>query len=208
MAAIDRFNLNIERAKEQAAKKNDEAVRFGCVLAVAAMDDYFTQKFVDMLVNFIKQKGLSKDLEAIFDEAKFTLNDAFELIKQMQAKKGSWPWRKVRTRIDAHISRRTTQKFDIINELFAAYGHPKLIENASKMMGKHKILAGTGLKKPYKYRVAELVKRRHEIVHFGDLNDNNKLPELPKQQHKNRKWFQNRIMAVEKLVECCEEILN
>ena len=84
---FDVFSANIDRAKKATSSSDDEMVRFGIVIAVAAMDDYFTSKFCSLIIPFIMEKELTEPLQKRFEDAGFTIKDAFEIIQHMQENK-------------------------------------------------------------------------------------------------------------------------
>lgn len=202
MTPFNRFKKNMLRAEKAAGMKNDEMKRYGIVLGVAAMDDYFTNKFCDELVPFIKEKGVTPDLLEIFKNANFNFKDALELLVDVTKDKTKRPLRLVRSRIEKSLATYTTQQFDTIDNLFKAYGRSKLTENALELVGSKKLLEGSGLKKPYNKRIQELIQRRHKIVHSGDLDGHSKIKSIDK------KWVLPRLRAVKHFVECAEEIIK
>ena len=202
MPAIDRFRTNMGRAEKALSSQNPEEQRYAAVLGVAAMDDYFTRKFCDKLVSFIKKKGITSDLEKTFEKTKFGIKEALELLVQATLKKNSRPWRIVRSHIEKALSSTTTQRFSKIDELFIAYGRKDLTENSVKKMKSKECLKGLNIKSPYQKRIEELVQRRNGIVHEGDLDNHGKAKNI------DQNWIASRLKAVRYFVECANEIID
>lgn len=129
--------------------------RTAVVLAVAAMDSYFTDVFVERLVPFIKKKGPTKDLAKLLSEAGLDTECALQLIVLRS------PFRKIRRLVEAHLDKMTTQKFEIIDKLFAIYGFKDFTSNVAKYSKKGDRLL---------ISIRKLVQRRHMIAHEGDVN--------------------------------------
>lgn len=128
--------------------------RAAIVLAVSGMDAYFTSKFTELLVPFLKKKGPTPDLVSFLDKAGLNTEAALEMLTMNR------PYRRIRTLVDAHLDRITTQQASVIDELFQAYGIKGFTKHAIAMT-KRKTLWP---------RIEKLVARRHEIVHESDLN--------------------------------------
>ncbi len=71
------------------------------------------------------------------------------------------PYRRIRTLMDSHFDPYTTQRAKVIDELFLAYGLKDFSNNAQQLMKRKNLVR----------RIESMVKRRHAIVHEGDLND-------------------------------------
>jgi hypothetical protein len=161
--------------------------RAAVVLAVAAMDSYFTDVFVERLVLFIKKKGPTKDLVKLLGEAGLDTECALTLIV-MKA-----PFRKIRRLVESHLDKMTTQKLDVIDKLFAIYGLHDFTLNAAKLSKKGERLLRS---------VQKLVHRRHLIAHEGDLNSQGK-PRVADSAEFNR-----RIRALVLFVSKSDELLH
>lgn len=165
---------------------SDDIARASVVLAVAAMDAYFTDVFCELLVPYLKKKGPTKKMVEIIEEAGLTVRFALELIKKDR------PYRHIRTLIERHFAAYTTQQLATVDKLFTAFGVKKLTVNAEKKARRKTLRSG----------VTSLVKRRHGIVHNGDRN-----------QHGNPKriahtTLKNQIEKSIKLIAQCDQILT
>jgi hypothetical protein len=160
--ALQKFDSVIERCNDliafadsvtETATKN-EILRMVIVLAVAGFDSYFREKFSDMLVPYIKQKKPTKALLEMLQSAGFGVEAAIEMLQMDR------PHRRIHKLVDDHLERYTTQRTDVIDELFQCYGLKNFCENARNKTGRVYLLK----------RVGKLIARRHEIVHAADVN--------------------------------------
>ena len=197
--AIDTFNKTINRSNglltiyEKAHTNNafdglnkTDIIRSALVLAVSGMDSYFTSRFTENLVKFIKSNGPTKDLIKILEEAGLNTQQALEMITMDR------PYRRIRTLVDQHLSDYTTQRFEVIDELFKVYGIKDLTDNAQGLTKR------IGLKKT----IQKTVKRRHEIAHAGDYNQHDKLKEVDITRVKKQ------IADIKLFVESCETLIK
>lgn len=168
----------------------EEICRAGVVLAVAAMDAYFTEKYAETWSKYILTRGPTEDMIKMLEKSGFNTKFALELLSM---KKGTRPFRKIRTLIEAKLDHHVTQNLDIIDELYKSFSLKDLTDSSFKRSG------GNGT---LKSQVIELVKRRHEIVHEGDLNDRGKLNLV------NLKLLARQIEGLKKFVSHSEEIIN
>lgn len=150
------------------------------------MDAYFTSRFSESLVSYIKENGPTKDLIEILHKAGLDTEQALEMIPMRR------PYRRVRTLIDEHLSKHVTQRFDVIDELFKVYGILNLSDNAQ----------GLASRKTLKRRVEKTVKRRHSIAHNGDYNKHYRLRDI------NADAIKKQIEEIELFVEKCEELIT
>ena len=94
--------------------------RAGVVLAVAAMDAYFTKKFEEIIIPYLKKKGATPELTTLLQAAGLDVAQALELVTMAR------PFRRIKSLIESHLDRYTTQKFESIDSLFKSVGLPKL----------------------------------------------------------------------------------
>ena len=163
-----------------------DLLRAAVVLSVASMDAYYTDIFAERLVPFLKKKGCNQDLATLLEEAGLDASVALELLSMDR------PFRRVRTLIESHLDRHVTQRLNIIDDLFNAYGIRSLSTNAEKKLKRKRLCREIEL----------LVERRHVIAHDGDLDKHGKLIPL------GATWVRNRIKDVQKFVSACDEILR
>jgi len=137
----------------------DDVLRGAVVLSVAAMDSYFTRRFAELLVPFLKRNGANEKLTKMLTEAGLDIAVALELAVMQR------PYRRIRGLIQRHLSTYTTQRFHVIDDLFLALGVKDLSKHAQ----------GAAHRKTLLRSVELLVERRHQIVHEGDHSRNGSL---------------------------------
>lgn len=137
----------------------DDVLRAAIVLSVAAMDGYFTRRFSELLVPYLKRNGPNEKLIQLLEAAGLTTAVALELAAMDR------PYRRVRALVQRHLATYTTQRFRAIDELFLALGVKDLSKHAQGMAKKTRLLRSVEL----------LVERRHQIVHDGDMSTHGKL---------------------------------
>lgn len=164
----------------------DDLIRASMVLVIAAMDHYYTNKFMEMLTPFLQKKAATKKLADLIQESGITFQEAMELLKNPD------PYKKIRKKVYSKTKRYVAQNLNKIDDLFIAYGITKFTENVEKMSGKKDLIRNINL----------IVKRRHSIVHTGDLNPNGSTKNLGK-SHNIKK-----IRDVLLFVETSELLLN
>lgn len=171
MTAIVSFRNTIARAKslitlrdslttaqQTAPLDANDLLRSSVAFAVAGMDAFFTDRFSESLVAFLKKRGATIDLTRVLNKAGLDTKAALEMLTMER------PYRRVRTLVETYLSDYTTQKQNVIDELFLVYGVKDLCKNAEGLAKKKKLLTS----------VNAAVFRRHSIVHAGDLNAHNK----------------------------------
>ena len=158
----------------------DDVLRGAVVLSVAAMDAYFTRRFAELLVPFLKKKGPNAKLIRMLEIAGLNTAVALELAVMER------PYRRIRSLVQRYLSTYTTQRFQAIDELFLALGVKDLSKNAQGMAHRKTLLR----------RVELLVERRHQIVHEGDNSQNGKLNHIDANESIGR--LQDLMVYVEK----------
>ena len=152
------LHASLTAAQKAALHDANDLLRSSVAFAVAGMDAFFTDRFSESLVKFLKKRGATADLTKVLAEAGLDTKAALEMLTMQR------PYRRVRTLIEVHLSNYTTQKQNVIDELFLVYGVKDLCKNTQGLAKKKKLLAS----------VNAAVSRRHSIVHAGDLNSHNK----------------------------------
>ena len=162
-----------------------DIVRGAVVLAVASLDAYVTDVFAEKLVPYLKKYTPDQSLIELLCSSGLDTKEALKLIKMER------PYRRVRTLIQNKYQTYTTQKCEVIDNLFANYRLGNITSNAAKKSGKPSVKAS----------VTKLVKRRHEIVHAGDYNSHHRLVIICDEQ------ITKRINDVDKLVFHMDQII-
>lgn len=162
-----------------------DIVRGAVVLAVAALDAYVTDVFVEKLATYLKKHRPGDQLIELLFNAGLNTREALHLLTNQR------PYSRIRNLVRAHYATHTTQKFNVIDSVFKVYGLKDLTENAARKTGKAHVLS----------RVEKLVERRHEIAHAGDYNQHNRIQDIDPTRVK--RW----LTALEDLVKAMDEIL-
>lgn len=159
--------------------------RASVVLAVAAMDSYFTDAFIEFLESFLIRFQPTDELVSILARNGMGVKEALGLIYEKE------PRKKIKDRIEKQLEKYVTQDIENIDRLFLSYSLRNLSQSAVKMSGNMETLSSLKL----------LVNRRHGIVHDGDYENNGDLnpydDELITQQ----------VQSMEEFVMCCDKIL-
>lgn len=164
-----------------------DMTRAAVVLAVAAMDAYFTGVFAERLVPYLKKKQTHrKTLVNLLHKAGLDTEVALELLGMER------PYRRVRKLMDSYLALHVTQRIEVIDELFLAYGFKSFSEHVQRRARRKTLVAS----------VQRLVRRRHEIVHKGDLNSHGTLQDIEPSA------ISRRVMHVVKFVSCADEMLQ
>ena len=167
------------------ADNYDDLGRASIVLAVAAMDSYFTDAFIEKLIPFLKNKKPTKDLVLILEKAGFGVKEALGLLHQKQ------PYTRIKKILEQHLEPYVTQSIDKIDKLFKAYGFESICKFAEGKTRKRTIITS----------VKTLVNRRHKIVHDGDYMKSGKLNKF------NQRQITRQVKSMEDLVSACDELL-
>ncbi len=154
-------NLHVELAGRDGGAHHcaDDVLRGAAVLAVASMDAFFTRRFAELLVPFLKKHGPNERLIELLNAAGLDTRVALELAAMDR------PFRRIRALVRRHLSNYTTQRFAAIDELFLALGAKDLSRHAQGLSKKKTLLRSVEL----------LVERRHAIVHEADVGPNGRL---------------------------------
>jgi hypothetical protein len=151
-----------EKAKSIDRILFEDLFRMVIVLAVAAMDNYFTQKFVDMLIPILKSKKPSKELVKFLEGSGVTTEMALTLVSLKR------PMLKIKKLVEIKLEKYTTQNQKSIDCLFLLYGIKDFCTSIGEKSRKTSLLKSISL----------LVERRNAIVHNGDINKYHKLNSL------------------------------
>lgn len=156
--------------ESQPALDLSDMSRAAIVLAVAAMDAYFTDVFAERFVPFLKQNGSTEEMATFLEEAGLNTKCALQLLAMKR------PYRRIRTLVETHLERRTTQKVASIDSLFLIYGLKDFSCHVQKLKRRKKLLAS----------IDSLVKRRNRIAHEGDVNSHGRVVPLNPETTKRR----------------------
>ncbi len=160
--------------------------RFGIVLAVAAMDDYFTRKYAEVMVPCIKRHGVNSHFTVMLENAGLDLAGALELLAMER------PYRRIRTMAQDFYRNYSTQSTDKIDKLYRTIGITGLSAHSQRRSTKKKSLLKS---------INEIVSRRHKIVHAGDLTRTGRLQKIDQR-------LVNRISDIKMFVESADQHID
>ena len=162
LIALYRRLIKVRFVKEPKRLTHDELsdlLRSSIVLSVAAMDSYFTARFAELLVPYLKRHGAKDSLVELLSNAGLDTRQALEMLQMDR------PYRRIRTLMDSYFERYTTQRAEVIDSLFIAYGLKAFSQNVQKSVSRVNLVR----------RIELITERRHQIVHEGDLNSHGRL---------------------------------
>ena len=163
-----------------------DIIRGSVVLSISALDAYITDVFSEKLVSYLKNHKADDELIQILYDAGLDTREALTLIQMDR------PFRRIRNLMDQYYNNYTTQKFDVIDNLFKTYRLIDITENAQRKSGK----------KNLKATVQKLIDRRHKIAHDGDYNAYGKITAI------DDVVISKRIKSLDLLVQNIDEIIN
>lgn len=132
--------------------------RAAVVLSVSAMDAYFTDIFIERFNTYVKRKGMTNDLIELLGKAGFNTKLAIELLST------SRPLIRIRSLLKDYLEQQTTQRSEVIDNLFKAYGITKLSSHIANYKGRKTLVRSIEI----------LIQRRNQIAHEGDMNSHRK----------------------------------
>lgn len=167
--------------------EQDDLTRAAVVLAIAAFDRYFTAKYCDVLIPHLKQdKKISDKVLKRLEDAGLDARFSLELLGSDR------PFRKIRTIVQNSLSKYTTQRFEVIDELFLPLGLKELCECSQRKAGRRNLLK----------RINKLVELRNDIAHDGHTNVRGDPKAITSDD------IRARIGDLRLFIENCDQILN
>jgi hypothetical protein len=159
-------------------------------MAVAGMDAYFTDKFAEIFVPYIKKFGVerSPDLLDLLQKAEITIAITLGLLSDQRDR----PLRTIRRHLDKYFNAYVTQKISVIDKLYACYNLKDLSKNAQNYSGKKELIKN----------VETIIQLRHEIAHAGHYNSHKKLKTI------NRTYVQNKINDLKAYINSVDYIIS
>lgn len=160
----------IQASKPEGNANSSDLLRAALVLGVAAMDSYFTDVFAERFVPFIRKKGHNKNMVELLERAGLNVEATLEIIRFQR------PYRRIRTLVEVYLDNHTTQSTDVIDKLFLAYNLKDFTQHIGRLKRRSTLVTS----------IKNAVRRRHKIVHRGDINSHNKLNPITKKdvEHK------------------------
>jgi hypothetical protein len=170
-----------------ALEEPTDLIRAAVLISIAGFDRYFTSKYCDVLIPHLKSgKRTDKTLFKSLEEAGLNAEFALELIESKR------PYRKLRTIVQNSLSKHTTHRTEVIDELFLRLGLKNLCSNAQAKVKRKNLLA----------RIGKLVELRNEIAHEGHVKVNGSTRSIDCSDTRSR------IADMNLFVESCDSIIN
>jgi len=166
--------------------EHSDLLRSALVMAVAGMDSYFTSRFTENIVGYLKKNVPTSGMIEVLASAGLDTRQALEMLTMDR------PYRRIRTLLDDHLFDHTTQRFDVIDKLFQVYKVKDLSKNAQGLSKRTELLKSVEI----------AVLRRHAIVHGADCNSHDKLSPI------GDRWVKGKIDDVELFVRKCDELIT
>ncbi|TVQ77145.1 MAG: hypothetical protein EA369_09550 [Bradymonadales bacterium] len=167
----------------------DDLLRAAVIIGVAALDTYFTDKFLQKLTQYLKHNKLNDNLVNLLEKAGLSTKVALQIyLDRSKIRKA----RHLHSIVQNYLEKRTTTAFQRIDELFAAYGIASLSSSVQSKLGKKRVVAS----------IERIVERRHEIAHTGDQNGKNSLRRI------DRKEIVKRLADIGEFVAESEEFIE
>lgn len=206
MKALDAFDLTHQRAlalidihrklhsRGKPPKKSADILRSAVVLAVAGMDAYFTDKISENAVPLIRKLG-GKDLPGKLVDAVSNQMNSQQMLEAMLRQK---PLAHVGTAVRKALANNT-------------YQDPGKIEQGLRMLGVSnfwcEVAAELGMAQTdVRSSLARVVKRRHDIVHKGDLGTTKKTKH--KLRALGRTEAEEMVQTIDRFVRAADEVIN
>ena len=181
-----RLWLAIDKNQEIRKFPHNDILRAAIVLSVSSMDAYFTDRFSELIIPAIRAKNVGNNLIELIEKAGLDTHRSIELLTMER------PYRRIRTLVEKHVSKKVTQRFDAIDEMFSCLGLSNFCRNIEASLGRKQLLRSIEI----------LIERRHSIVHDGDYNKHGNLRRL------NSYRIVSRIRYISIFIEGAEEFLK
>jgi len=149
---------------------SSDLLRAALVLGVAAMDSYFTDIFAERFVPYLKKKGPNQAMVDLLQEAGLGVETALKIMIMRR------PYRRIRTLVEDHLEKKTTQETNKIDKLFLVFALKNFTEHIARLKKRRTLLRS----------VTNAVKRRNKIVHGGDINSRGKLNPITTEDAKHK----------------------
>lgn len=180
-------NVRFKKEPKKISKEQvSDIARSTIVFGVSAFDAYFTNKFLDILVPFIKKRAPNKEMVKLLSKSGLDIPLALELLQSDR------PFKKIKTLVRYQLENHVTQKMKVINKLFLCIGIKNLSKKAEKKSKRKTLIRSVEI----------AINRRHSIVHGGDLNNHGNLKKIKISETITR------LKNIRLLVYKCEEIIN
>jgi hypothetical protein len=139
-----------------------ELLRAALVLGVSGLDRYIHERTIKQIVTALRSSELSRQQEDLSIPATLALRLGADLLKAHKAKKLRRPANEVRKALQDTLCKRPFQSWHDLEFAFSLIG---IRDMASQVQSKNKLSSV----KPLKAELNQIVRRRNQIVHEGDL---------------------------------------
>jgi hypothetical protein len=140
----------------------DDLLRASLAVAVSALDRYVHERVVKRVIASLRSRTLRAAQERLRIPATLALRMTEELRRAARAGHGIRPANQLRIALQEALHRRTFQSWREIEEAFELIG-------IGGLTGRLQAAYGVGNISPVKHQLNNIVQRRHQIVHEGDL---------------------------------------
>ena len=147
-----------------------DLTRSSIVLAVAGFDDYFTSRFTENIVPYIRRRGVTKGLEDMLARSGFSYAEAIDMATMKR------PMSRLKSIIQDGLENYVTQKIETIDALFLSIGVENLCQRVQEHAGRKTMIR----------RVEILIEKRHEIVHKGHLDKRGRIKNISARDTRGR----------------------
>lgn len=165
------------------------SVKFSIVTSVAAFDKYYTDRFIEALIPYLKKNNPTKEIAKLLEDSGVNVYETLKLINMNK------PNVRIKSLVRKHLKYYITQKENKIDLLYSCYGLKKFLENSEKLTKR----------KTLRRNVFNLIKRRHSIVHECDIDRNGNIKEI---EIKESQTIARLINNMRILVESSESLLQ
>ena len=204
MNAKYRFDATLKRCRDlielfngdTTGDHNYDLLRAAVVLAVAGLDKYCKDRFLEFFEQYYKKmwngRRLGKECDAYLKKAGVTKEYLLSLYQRGEDDPLFSPVHEAAKKLKAYLYKSTFQGAESIAELFQCYGLKDIIKNAVDKSQDEEIWLA----------VAQLIRRRHQIAHTADYGQKTDVQEIGATQVAD--WLD----ALEGLVEGIDLILD
>lgn len=140
----------------------DDLLRSALAVGVSALDRYVHERVVRHVITSLRAPDLKPAQEKLTISATLALRMTDELRRAYRAGEGVRPANQLRIALQEALHRRTFQSFREIEEAFELVG-------ITGVAGRLQAAYGVGNIDPIRKQLNNIVQRRHQIVHEGDL---------------------------------------
>jgi len=176
------------KAKHFKEPRTDDLLRASLVMIVSAMDAYYHT----MIATYVAKAFRSKEPPTALLDCRITISDL------EKAHKGTRLGAHVRSAIERHLSHQPLQSPKAISKGLSLIGIKDFWVSVSKEMGRDKDVVEKKLKR--------IAKRRHQIVHEGDLSQGDKTKN--KDRRLSSDYVRDAIYFIDSLVNSSHEVIT